>query len=205
MKVFIVILVMFVMVSFQCATAQERIVFDFEDGVEGWDIPDWATEQHDHVGTSLGTSDEEASSGANSLELVCDFPGDQWAFAVAEYAVDMDLRGEESISVDIYLPKKARGDLYQARIILIVGPWWRMEQRWSVPLKRGEWTTITAKLDVTMENELSHWKRKTKEASLTKHLDNVRKIVVRIEYNASPSLGGPPYEGPIYIDNVVIE
>ncbi|MDD5634401.1 MAG: hypothetical protein PHW46_03895 [Candidatus Omnitrophica bacterium] len=188
-----------------CCFAKPEIHFDFESDTEGWDVPDWAMEQEDHVGKILEVSDEKALKGDKSLKLICAFPGSEWTAGVVEYVMDMDLSGYKSISADIFLPKEAKGGLYKARIILVAGPWWIIEQRYPVPLKTGQWTEVTAKLDVTPEEELMFWKRKTIEASLPANINNVRKIVIRIEYDANPSHAGPPYEGAVYIDNIAIK
>ena len=90
----------------------------------------------------------------------------------------------------------------QARIILVAGPWWWIEQRNATLLKLGKWTKIEAKLDVTEANQRSYWKRKSKEGMIVSHRDQVKKVIVRIEYNASEKHAGPKYNGPIYIDNI---
>ena len=37
---------------------------------------------------------------------------------------------------------------------------------------------------------------------IVSHRDQVKKVIVRIEYNASEKHAGPKYNGPIYIDNI---
>lgn len=197
-------------VNIDISSAEDKIRFDFEGSLEKWKIPDWAYYQNDHKAISVELSDKMASSGENSLEMMCEFPGNKWIAALVEYNTDndttyLDLSGYKSISVDVYLPKKAPRDLIQARIILTVGDGWHFtEMRYAVPLERGKWTTIKAKLD-TPEDESSEWKGR-KEKKLIYHQDKVKKIAVRIEYDAAPPHRiGSKYHGPIYIDNLVIE
>jgi len=182
--------------------AVSKMKFDFErEMMHGWKIPEWAYEQGDHVATDLVISDKEASSGTHSLELMCDFPGDYWTAALIGYEHDMDLTGYSTVSADIYLPRKARGDLYNARIILTVGDEWIiMERRDPTPLDRGKWNTVTANI-ATNEG----WRSIPREYNLLDYIQKVKKVSIRIEYNASEWQAGPSYEGPVYIDNIVIE
>jgi hypothetical protein len=180
-------------------------VFDFENlDLEGWEIPDWALEQQDQVGYELTISDERTyKKSAFSLELKCDFPGDRWAAAVIEYNRHIDFSGYKDISCEIYVPRQARaGGFLQARVILVAGPWWWIEQRMAIPLTVGRWTTLEAKLDVTEDNQMSYWKRKSKDGTLVNYRDQVEKVIIRIEYNASERHAGPEYKGPIYIDDI---
>ncbi|NQT32102.1 MAG: hypothetical protein HQ594_00340 [Candidatus Omnitrophica bacterium] len=203
MKIFRSLTIMAFILMFSFYAEAQEIKFDFEDSIEGWSIPTWADEQGDIVSESIAASPEVASSGINSLAIMTDFPGDSWCAAVVEYEGEMDLTGYKTISVDIFLPKKVKTNLFRARFILTAGPWWRIEQRWPVELKRGKWTTLTADLDP--EDELAYWRSKRPGESIKANINSVKKILVRIEYNASVSLGGPKYKGPIYIDNVVIK
>jgi hypothetical protein len=189
------------------AFGAEKIVFDFEGSNDAWEVPDWAFYQSDHKARTAEASDDVASSGKGSLKVMCEFPGDVWTAAVVEVKKDIDLREYETISVDVYLPKKAPRDIMQARIILTVGDGWRFtEMREGIPLERGKWTTIKVQIDKGAE-EGSHpdWKGRG-EKRLYHDIDKVRKIAVRIEYNAAPPHRlGPRYYGPVYVDNVVIE
>jgi hypothetical protein len=180
-------------------------VFDFEDGeLQGWDIPDWAMEQNDQVSRSLKVTDAKAYEGNYSLELECDFPGDLWTAAVVEFNREIDLTPYSKIMARIYIPKKARAEgFFQARIIFVAGPWWWIEQRHVKLLDLGKWNEIEANLDVTEANQRSYWKRKSKDGTFLKNRDNIKKIIIRIEYDASEKHAGPAYEGPVYIDDIV--
>ncbi len=186
------------------AVAEPEYEFDFEKDTEGWEIPDFAMEQGDHVARSLDISPDKSRTGKNSLKVECEFPGDLWTAALIEYKKDLDLRGFKSISADIYLPRKAKGDLYLARFILTVGPWYRVEMRNPVLLIAGKWNRIECDLDAGA-NEMAYWRCSKKEECVSANLYHVRKIDLRIEYNANPWQGGPPYNGPVYVDNIVIE
>jgi hypothetical protein len=197
----------FLSMNIDVSSAEDKVHFDFEGSTEKWEIPDWAFYQADHKAKTVEVSDKEASSGENSIAVMCDFPGNKWAAALVEFKNEnyMDFTGYKSISVDIYLPKKAPKDLIQARIILTVGDGWHFtEMRYGVPLERGKWTTIKANLD-TPEDESSEWKGRG-EKKLIYHQHKVQKIAVRLEYDAAPPHRiGPRYQGPIYIDNLVVE
>ena len=152
-------------------------------------------------------SSKEASSGSQSLEIICEYPGDNWRAALVEREKDLDLTGYKKISVDIYIPKKAPKGMFLGRIIMTVGDGWHFTQmKEGVPLPRGKWTT----LEVDLDNEgytfmTSPW-RGRKEKRLYKHLGKVKKIAVRVEYDAAPPYRiGPKYHGPIYMDNIVIK
>ncbi|KJJ85731.1 secreted protein [Candidatus Omnitrophus magneticus] len=190
------------------AEIKEPIRFDFENGMEGWDIPDWAAEQKDCVGREVKVSDKVASTGHNSFEILGDFPGNLWTSVVVEYEQDMNLKGYKKISVDVFVPQGAGGaansELFLARIILTVGSWWFVEMRKPITITRGKWNTITAQLEGLGDEELVFWKVREKEQSVSANIQDVKKIGVRVEYNSNPWQEGKAYNGPVYIDNVVI-
>ena len=205
MKKVSLLIVIALLVSSFCSTLYAGNIFDFENqDLDGWEIPDWATEQPDQVSYALNISDEQTyGNSLYSMELMCDFPGDSWAAAVVEYDRDIDFSGYKDITCEIFLPKKSKADGFiQARIILVAGPWWWIEQRGATLLKPGKWTKLEAKLDVTEANQRSYWKRKSKDGMLLNYRDQVKKVIVRIEYNASEKYAGPKYDGPIYIDDL---
>lgn len=194
---------------------KEKIVYDFEEGQEGWVIPGWSYDQYNlrtYKGKSVGVSDEMASSGTHSLELIADMPGVEWSCAIVEKEKQLDLTGYETVSVDVYVPKGAPS-LLQAQIVLTVGDARRFtEMRKAVPLKPGQWTTITARLESPVvggdegeEPPLGDFRGRGPRR-LYKFIDNIKKVAVRIEYNAAPpNMIGPRYKGPVYVDNFVIE
>ena len=139
------------------------------------------------------------------MEVMCEFPGKTWAAALIEVEKDYDLTGYSSISADIYLPKKAPRGLMQARLILTVGDGWHfIEMKKPVFLERGKWTTVRARIQ-SEKGEGTDWKEK-RDRELYKFIDKVKKIAIRIEYDAAPPTRiGSKYKGPVYIDNVVIE
>ncbi len=47
---FITFVVVLILGGAFCPFARADIRYDFEDGPEGWDIPNWAFDQDDHVG-----------------------------------------------------------------------------------------------------------------------------------------------------------
>lgn len=171
---------------------EEKILFDFERGDDGWEIPTWADEQDDYVGTSCEVSSEAAKSGKSSLKLNADFPGGSWRAAIVELEQYFDWTPYKAVSVDIYIPKDVPEGL-RAKLILTVGETWKWtEMSTTKQLAPGEWTTITADLRPNSYD----WKRTVPTDAFRQ---DIRKIAVRIESNKKPV-----YKGPIYIDNVKV-
>ena len=206
-QLFAITLAAALVLAAQAASAAEEYRFDFENGDEGWQIPDWVLPQKDHKAESTEVSTDFASTGTHSLSVMCDFPGTVWAAALVEkeFEGSLDLYGYHNISVDVYLPKTAPSNLILARIILTVGDGWLFtEMRFPVLLQVGKWTTVSAKLE-SYEVPDSVWKGR-EEKRLFHNINKVKKVAVRIEYDASqPYRLGPRYHGPIYIDNMVIK
>jgi len=172
------------------AQAEELVIFDFEQDLQDWDIPDWARESQDYVGKVVSPSQEVASHGAGSLQLLADFPGEVWRGAYVEvfmYVTDWSPFG--SMAVDLHLPASAPRGL-QARFVLTVGEKWTWtEMNRALPLEPGKWTTITANLKPGSLD----WKFFPDEA----FRKDVRKVGLRIESDRKPV-----YSGPIYIDKL---
>ncbi len=172
------------------ARAEERVLFSFEKDTQGWEIPEWALEQEDHVGKTLEVSKDAAKDGKSSLKLTAAFPGKAWTAALAEDFEYFDWTPYKAISVDVYIPKEAPIGL-KAKIVVTVGESWKWtEMARTIPLVPGEWVTISANLLTGSED----WKRTVVDDNFRK---DVRKVAVRIESNKKPE-----YSGPIYIDNV---
>lgn len=169
---------------------KEIMLFDFEGSVQEWVIPNWARESAEAVGKILSTSEEFASHGKGSLQLLADFPGERWTGAYAEalmYVTDWSPFG--SLSVDVYLPSNAPAGL-ECRIILTIGEQWQWtEMNRGIPLKPGKWTTITANLKPGSLD----WKFFPDEA----FRKDIRRVGLRIESNKKPV-----YSGPVYFDNI---
>jgi len=191
-KIFLAVAI-FVLSAFvaQGAFAQSTGLFDFEDDIGGWEIPDWAYEQDDYVGEELDISTDIAKDGKSSLKLAVNFPGGRWNGAVAEIMEYFDWTPYSKISCSIYVPEDAPVGL-RGKMILTVGDDWKWtEQSRSVRLKPGEWTTLSANL----KPGSTDWRR-------TKPTDefraDVRKIAIRVESNK------PAYNGPVYIDSIIL-
>ena len=200
---YVFLIAFFLTILLPCTShATAPMKFDFELGnKKGWDIPDWAFEQKDHVARSTEISKEKASEGEASLKINCEFPGDKWTAALIEYNNELDLTQYDGISADIFLPKNCKSELIQARIIMTVGDgWWICQMKGAVLLKKGAWTTITAKL-----KDPSAWICRAGWENVSGSFNKVKKIAIRIEYNANPWQAGPPYNGPVYVDNIVIQ
>ena len=170
--------------------AEEKVLFSFEKDAQGWEIPEWALEQEDHVGKTVEVSKDVAKEGKNSLKMMTVFPGKLWTAAIVEDFEYFDWTAYKTISADIYIPKEAPVGL-KAKFILTVGESWKFtEMARSVPLVPGEWVTISSNLMTGSED----WKRTVVDDNFRK---DVRKIAVRVESNKKPE-----YNGPIYIDNI---
>jgi hypothetical protein len=173
------------------ADSREIVLYSFENGPEGWEIPDWTFEKKDYVGKEVSISEFYSSEGKYSFELKSEFAGEPgWRGAYAECANGVsDWSIYKWLSVDIYLPKEAPHGL-KARIILTVGDEWKWsEMNKAVPLAPGEWTVIK----VNLKPDSLDWRRFITD----EFRSDVKKIGVRIESN-----GGIKYTGPVYIDNV---
>lgn len=172
--------------------AAGKVLFGFESGTQGWEIPEWAFEQEDMVGKELMIAKDFFTEGKNSLALSTDYPGDKWAGAIAEVAEYFDWTPYGKISVDVYLPPSAPAGL-KGKIVLTVGEDWKWtEMSKAIQLMPGQVTTITANLKPGSED----WKKTVVDENFRK---DVRKLAVRIESNK------PAYKGKIYIDNVRLE
>ncbi len=170
--------------------AEEKVLFSFEKDTQGWEIPEWAMEQEDHVGKTVAVSKDVAKEGKSSLKMMTVFPGKLWTAAIVEDFEYFDWTAYRTISADVYIPKEAPIGL-KAKFVLTVGESWKFtEMARSVPLVPGEWVTISANLLAGSEE----WKRTVVDDNFRK---DVRKIAVRVESNKKPE-----YNGPIYIDNI---
>lgn len=175
------------------AFAEARVLYDFETGVEGWEIPDWALEQDDYVGETVEQSAEFASTGKSSLKMKANFPGGAWKGAVCEVMEYMDWTQYSTISADLYVPADAPQGL-RAKLVLTVGDDWTWtEMSKTIKLEPGKWITISANL---LPGSVD-WKRTNPTDEFRA---DVRKIDIRIESNKKPA-----YTGPVYIDNIRVE
>jgi len=169
---------------------EERVFYNFETDLHGWEVPVWAESKTDYVATEAVVSNDVASQGNSSMRVLTDFPGDIWSAGLVEIQHYLDLSPYRVISVDIYLPPDASVGL-KAKLILTVGSNWKfVEMNRSMPLIPGKWVTITA----SIEPGSYDWKRVVPNEDFAK---DVRKIAIRIESNRKPK-----YSGPIYVDNV---
>ncbi len=169
---------------------EEKTIFGFENGDEGFEIPSWAEEKADNAGRSVSISKSFASEGSQSLCINAEFPGKIWTSALVELEQYLDLSDYREIACDIYIPESAPMGL-KAKLILTVGEDWTWcEMVSSVPLNPGEWVTVRA----SIEPGSMAWKRTEVDNAFRA---DIRKLVVRIESNKRPE-----YSGPIFIDNI---
>jgi hypothetical protein len=169
---------------------EETVLFDFKNGLQGWEIPDWAYEKPDHVQQEINVSKAQAKVGDQSLEIMCEFPGGRWTGAIVEIMQYFDWSDYSQIACDIYLPADAPLGL-RGKIILTVGDAWKwVEMSRSYALKPGQWVTLAADLKPGSID----WRRVQVDDAFRQ---DVRKIDIRVDSNNKPA-----YTGPIYIDNV---
>jgi len=171
--------------------AADKVLFSFEDDLDGWEIPDWSFEQDGYVAEEVDIEEGVAQEGDSSLKVMVDFPGGRWNSAIVEVMEFFDWTPFSAIAVSIYLPENAPKGL-KAKMVLTVGENWKWtEMSRSQRLKPGKWTTIKANL----KPGSADWKR---VKPTDEFRADIRKIAIRIESNK------PAYKGPIYIDNVVL-
>lgn len=190
-KILVVGLVAFVACLFSItAHAEDKVLFGFEKDTQGFEVPDWAMEQEDHVAKNIAVSKDIASEGKQSLKMDCAFPGKVWTGALVEDFEYFDWTPYKAISVDLYIPQTAPSGL-KGKLILTVGENWKFcEGARSVQLVPGQWVTVTASIIPGSED----WKKTIVDDNFRK---DVRKLAVRVESNKKPE-----YTGPIYVDNI---
>ncbi|MFH1239088.1 MAG: hypothetical protein V1653_03140 [bacterium] len=125
---------------------QEKVIFDFEKDIKGWEIPAWEYKREDYAAKKISMSANYASEGKSSLEVKVDFPGKPWKGAYVEYGEYFNWKDYSDIAVDVYIPKNAPQEL-KGKIILSEGEdWVWVEMMHPVKLMPGEWVTIRANL-----------------------------------------------------------
>lgn len=169
---------------------EERVFYNFETDLEGWEIPAWAEGKPEYVAKSVIVSKDVAVKGSSSMKVDVDCPGTEWTAGLVEIQQYLNLSPYRVVSADIYIPKDAPVGL-KAKLILTVGDNWKfVEMSRSIPLVPGEWATVTA----SIEPGSYDWKRVVPNEQFA---EDVRKIAIRIESNRKPA-----YKGPVYIDNI---
>jgi len=170
---------------------EERVYYDFESDLGGWEVPIWALNKSDYVAREeVLVSEDVASQGNTSMKFTANFPKGVWSAALIDIQQFLDLSPYRVVCADIYLPAEAPLGL-KAKLILTVGENWKfVEMARSVPLIPGQWVTITANIEPGSYD----WKRVVPDK---KFAEDVRKVAIRVECNREPA-----YDGPIYVDNI---
>lgn len=189
-RVALVLVLAFVLMPLTAIAQEVEIISSFEQGLEGWEVPDWAYEKPDQVQKDIQASSNFASEGQGSLEIEAEFPGGRWTGAIVEIMQYFDWSEFSQLACDLYIPADAPAGL-KAKMILTVGDEWKwVEQSKSVSLKPGEWVTVIADLKPGSID----WRRVEVDEGFR---SDVRKIDIRIESNNKPA-----YTGSIYLDNI---
>ena len=169
-----------------------KVLFGFENGPQGWGIPDWAMEKTDMVAKAVTTGKAGATEGKQALQVAVDFPGGRWGGALVEVEEYFDWSPYSALAVDVTLPADAPAGL-KAKLILTVGENWEWtEQRRAVQLTPGQTTTLRASLATGSED----WKRATVDDAFRK---DIRKFAIRVESNK------PAFPGTFSVDHVRLE
>ena len=171
--------------------AEPLVIFDFEGGnLQEWMIPDWAKDSEEDVGKVLSATEEVASHGTGSTQLLADFPGGKWTGAYIEVLMHVtDWTPFGTMAMDVYVPPNAPNGL-QSRFILTIGDKWEWtEMNHPTNLEPGKWTTVMANLKPGSLD----WKFFPTES----FRKDIRKVGIRVESNKEPA-----YSGPIYFDNL---
>ncbi|MFH1665247.1 MAG: glycan-binding surface protein [Candidatus Omnitrophota bacterium] len=190
-KILMVLVVVGLLFSGMAVHAEEAtVLFSFENGLEGWEIPDWAYEKPDHVQKEISQSSKYANQGKSSLEIDVDFPGGKWTGAVVEIMQYFDWSDYSTIACDIFIPKDAPIGLKAAMILTVGDAWKWVEMSKSYSLVPGEWVTMSADLKPGSID----WRRVQVDDAFRR---DVRKIDIRVQSNNKPA-----YTGPIYVDNI---
>ncbi|MFH1394807.1 MAG: glycan-binding surface protein [Candidatus Omnitrophota bacterium] len=169
---------------------RNKILYNFENDLNGWEIPLWELDKQDHVARLIDKIDYIASQDKGSLELFVEFPGRTWTAALIEIQQYLNLTNYDSISADVYLPPTAPETEIRGKLILTACENWDfIEMNHTVRLCPGKWVTITA--DLTDKSK--DWDPIQINDTIR---SDIRKLAVRIEsYNTA-------YNGHICIDNI---
>ncbi|MBL7158598.1 MAG: hypothetical protein ISS91_03730 [Candidatus Omnitrophica bacterium] len=196
------------------AFSAEKLIYSFEEDLDGWAIPDWSRDKVDYATKSVETSKKVASKGKSSLKMNVQFPKDGWYAGVVDVEGPLDWSKYNTVLCDIYAPSKYL-ERVEARLAINVGKKWLwIEQKKSTKLERGKWTTVRA--DLTTGN--TSWRKtemvekKDKEGKIRGYVaryitvelkdsykEKVQVFTIRIEAVNSP------YKGAFYIDNIRLE
>jgi len=168
----------------------DKTLYNFENDLNGWEIPYWEREKTDHVAKTLKKTSYIAYKGTGSLELFAEFPKKPWTAALVEIQQYLDLTNYNFLSANVYMPLGGPEAEIRGKLIITAGDNWNfIEMNRSVRLIPGKWITLTANIAEGSKD----WGELTLDKKIT---SDIRKISVRIEsYNT-------PYSGPIYIDNI---
>jgi len=125
----------------EIVVSEETLLNSFEQDIEGWKVADYWS-----GGTGLTVSSEQATAGAQSLQLDATLSGTAWQEAGAFYTLPAaaDWSAFTQLAVDIYLPEGATD--FIAQIFIKTGSDWTWANTPDTGLTAGGWTTLVADL-----------------------------------------------------------
>lgn len=172
------------------AEGMERVLFGFEKGTEGWEIPEWASKEKIDAAKSVKCSRDIAKSGQRSLRVNVSFPAAAYAAALVEEFEYCNWTPYRELLCDVYLPKRAPQGLKAIMVLTVGDHWKRVEMSHYVDLVPGKWVTMSA--DILPGSK--DWKTLSIKESFRK---DVRKMAVKVVSDKEGQ-----YAGPVYIDDV---
>ncbi|MEA3488976.1 MAG: hypothetical protein U9R44_01355 [Candidatus Omnitrophota bacterium] len=174
------------------AYSQQKIVYNCEQYIRNWKIPEWSIMKDDHISPILALDKNFTEQGDLSIKLTVSFSGESWSAGIVETEGLFDLTLYKAFSCEIYLSKPAPKGI-EARIIIVTDKFKWIEMSDPVALSPGRRTTVSANL----KHGNHSWRSEEGCVRITDHLKaTIRKIAIRIESNIVK------HEGPVYIDKI---
>ncbi|MFH1665099.1 MAG: hypothetical protein ABIA77_03020 [Candidatus Omnitrophota bacterium] len=175
------------------AYPQVKTVYNCEQDVQNWEIPDWSVWEDDYVFPVLAIDKNFSNRAELGLKLTVSFPAEEWRAGIVETEGFFDLTLYRKLVCDIYLPRSAPKGIW-ARIIIVSGNeylWIEMVD--PVFLTPGRRTTVSGNLKYGNRA----WRYSGEATMMTDELkSDIRKIAIRVESD------GAAYKGPVYIDRI---
>jgi hypothetical protein len=173
-------------------------LYDFEQGTDGWTMPDWPDANKDEKGAIYHpeSSQDFASSGTKALRVPLRFIAGKDAKGFVGVRPNADWSPFQQVRVAVYLPAGAPTGLHVGFYMMGGGWKWR-EAKQTIPLVPGQWTTLEAPLVGKEATDLWNFDA----TGLSQALQGIIDFGVRIEKTGSDQTS---YTGPVYLDTVEV-